>query len=222
LAWSKDHLKDSTAWFNPWPMKYLTPVTNWLPIKIGPDFWETISSPPSFDEFGHRQRPKPPEGLPVYWWKLPRATWPYREEMPWEDKILGCWPASQVLMPEDLRPSIWPGKYTTPPFGFIKLKMPGPPEVSGEQAPKGNQILFNRMKIHMRWISPDEMKVKTLITPLGPKYYFESQAWGQHEYDYKEFRRAMRERRQARAVEMLAREIARTGGVPQPSKDLFS
>jgi hypothetical protein len=104
---------------------------------------------------------------------------------------------------------------------FIKVKMPGTPDISGDQNPKG-QIPFVNMTIHMRWISPDEMKVKTAITPLGPRYYFQANGWDQYEYDYKEFRRAMRARRRARVMNMLADEIIRTKNEQKSSKDLFS
>ena len=205
------------GWLNPWPMKYLTPSTKWLPLYAPLDSWEVTI----LDEHGNRVAPKPPEGLPVYWWKLPRETWPYRNEMPWEAKAFGAWPASQVLMSEDLPPSIWPGGHRAPPFGFIKLKMPGTPDVSGYQGPKGNQIPFVNMKIHMRWISPDEMKVKTAITPLGPRYYFQSEGWSQYEFGFKTFQSALRMKRRRRVQQMLAQEIARTRGQPKPTKDLF-
>jgi hypothetical protein len=181
-----------------------------------------MASSPAYDDQGNRLAPLPPPGQPVYWWLLPKETWPYSEDMPWEEKILGAWPASQITMPEDLH-NIWPGKQRShPPFGFIKLKMPGTPDISGDQGPKGYQIPFVNMKMHMRWISPDEMKVKTAITPLGPRYYFQAKGWEQHESDYKEFRRAMRARRRARVQQMIAEEIVRTGGKPKPTKDLFS
>src|ERR1700733_7285043 len=124
-------------------MKYLTPVPKWLPIYAPLDDWEKTP----LDSLGNRVAPQPPEGLPVYWWKLPRSTWPYRDEMPWEAKLFGAWPASQVLMAEDLSiPSVWPGPKRAPPFGYIKLKMPGTPDVSGYQGPKGSQIPFVNMK----------------------------------------------------------------------------
>jgi hypothetical protein len=203
------------------PPYYLTPGDKWLPIHYWPESWQKISSPPAFDEFGNRVAPKPPEGKAVYWWLQPKETWPYRDEMPWEQKVLGAWPSSKVTMSDDLR-YIWPGKQRPhPPWGYIKLVMSGTPDFSGDQTPKGNQILFNHFKIHMRWISPDEVRVMTALTPLGPRYYLRGQNWDFKELEYKQFRRVVRERRQARAVDMLAREIARTGGVPKPSADLF-
>jgi hypothetical protein len=217
MPWPSEYARVN-GWLNPWPMKYLTPVPKWLPLYAPIDDWEVTT----LDSLGNRGGPLPPPGLPVYWWKLPREYWPYKDEMPWEAKVLGAWPASQVLMSEDLPPSIWPGGHRAPPFGFIKLKMPGDVSVSGDQAPKGNQIPFTHMKMHMRWISPDEMKVKTAITPMGPRYYFQSGGWNQYEFDYKTFQAALKARRRERLITMLVAEISRNGGKPKPSKDLFS
>jgi hypothetical protein len=90
------------------PPYYLMPGDKWLPIITPPQDWQVVSSPPQFDEFGHRVAPKPPPGKAVYWWLQPRETWPYRDEMPWESsKQLGTWPSSKVSMWDD--PSIWPG-----------------------------------------------------------------------------------------------------------------
>jgi hypothetical protein len=222
MGWPSEYAREH-GWLNPWPTKYLTPANKWLPTYYPPEAWQIISSPPAFDGSGNRVAPMPPPGEAAYWWLLPRETWPYRDEMPWEAKVFGAWPASQVLMSEDLPPSIWPGGHRTPPFGFIKVKMPGTPDISGDQAPKGFQIPFVNMKMHMRWLSPDEMKVKTAITPLGPRYYFQAKGWEQHVTDYKEFQSAMRARRRAKVMNMLADEIIRTKGKPKPNApDLFS
>jgi hypothetical protein len=217
MPWPSDYRIDPT-WLNPWPVKYLLPSFKWLPDYVSPDPWQVIGPPSTITD--PRSAPLPPPGLPVYWWLLPKETWPYRSEMPWEAKVSGAWPASQVTMAEE--PSIWPGKYTTPPWGFIKIRMPGTPDISGDQSPKGNQIAFMNMKIHMRYLSPDEMKVKTAITPLGPRYYFQNKNWTQYEYDYQEFRAVLKELRQKRLREMIAKEVARTKGEPRPTTDLFA
>src|SRR3984957_6781271 len=206
--------------FNPWPIKYLMPAEKWLPLYWPNEEWEVISFPPAFDNNGNRVAAKPPDGAIIPWWKMPKDQWPI--EAPWAGKVFGAWPASQITMSEDLPPSIWPGGHRAPPFGFIKLKMPGTPDVSGYQGPKGNQIPFVNMKIHMRWISPDEMKVKTAITPLGLRYYFQSEGWSQYEFDFKTFQSALRMKRRRRVQQMLAQEIARTRGQPKPTKDLLS
>jgi hypothetical protein len=80
-----------------------------LPSYYPPEWWQVIASPPEFDDLGNRVAPMPPPGQAVYWWLMPNETWLYREDMPWEDKQFGAWPASQVMMPEDLH-NIWPGK----------------------------------------------------------------------------------------------------------------
>jgi hypothetical protein len=131
-------------------------------------------------------------------------------------KSFGAWPASQVAMSDDLPPSIWPGPKRVPPFGYIKIKMAGQPDT------KGYQIPFVNMKMHMRYLSPDEMKVKTAITPLGLRYYLQSDNWTQYEYDYKEFKAAISAKRKERFMGMLSEEIIRTKGKPKPSVDLFS
>jgi len=213
MPWPSEYAR-LNGWLNPWPMKYLTPSTKWLPLYLGPQPWQVTT----LDEFGNRIAATPPRGEAVYWWLQDKSTWPYKNEMPWEDKVFGAWPASQVLMPEDLPPSIWPGGNRAPKFGFIKLKMDG----ELDEVYSGHQIALMHMHIHMRWVSPDEMKVKTALTPLGPRYYFQAPGWEQHITDYNEFQRALRARRRGRIQRILAEEIARTGGKPKPSKDLFS
>jgi hypothetical protein len=149
---------------------------------------------------------------------MPKSEWPI--EAPWEGKVFGAWPGNKVLMSEDLPPSIWPGGHRTPPFGWT-----GPPEISGDQGPKGNSIPFTHMKMHMRpEIGPiTHMKIMTRINAYGEtKFYLIDKNWDQHEYDHKIYRKAMKEKREARVMAMLAAEIARTGGKPQPSRDLFS
>jgi hypothetical protein len=177
MAWPTPY---SGARFNPWPIKYLMPAAKWFPIYWPPAEWEVVQFPPSFP----RKGPQPPDGAIIPWWKMPKDQWPI--EAPWEGKVFGAWPASQVTMAEDLKPSIWPGPQTTPPFGFIKIKMPGPPSViiSGDQTPKGNQIPFNHMRMHMR---PDlgpihHMKMLTQVNALGEtKFYMIDKNWNKYQ-----------------------------------------
>jgi hypothetical protein len=128
-------------------------------------------------------------------------------------------------MAEDLPPSIWAGGHSAAPFGFIKIKMPGTPDISGDQTPKGNQIPFVNMRMHMR---PDigpihHMKIMTRINALGEtKFYMIDKNWEQYEYGYREYRAAMKTRKCERFMEMLAAEIVRTKGQPRPSVDPFS
>ena len=94
-------------------------------------------------------------------------------------------------MAEDLPASIWPGQPNVPPFGFIKIRMPGDVAVSGDQTPKGNQIPFVNMRMHMR---PDfgpihHLKILTRINALGEtKFYVIDKNWEQHEYLVDEYR----------------------------------
>ena len=115
----------------------------------------------------------------VRWWKQPKDTRPYKT--PFEPKVFGAWPASQVTMAEDLAPSIWPGRANVPPWGFIKLVMPGTPDISGDQNPKNHHIHMTGWKIHMRYLSMTQQKVMTVVTPFGPRYFLQSKDWEQHQ-----------------------------------------
>ena len=203
--------------FNPWPIKYLMPAVKWFPLYWPNAEWKIVSFPPAFDELGNRVGPKPPDGAIIQWWDMPKDQWPIAA--PWASKVFGAWPASQITMSEDLKPSIWPGGYRTPPFGFISLKMPGEPDTSG------NQIPFNHMRMHMR---PDlgpihHMKIMTRNTAFGQRFYMIDKNWDQYEYDYQEYRKALKAKRREKVEAMLAEIIAnQTRGEPQPTKDLFS
>lgn len=154
-----------------------------------------------------------------------KDQWPI--EAPWEPKWFGAWPASQVTMAEDLSiPSVWPGPKRAPPFGFIKIQMPGPSEINGVwNNPKGNQIPFSNMRIHMR---PDfgpihHMKMLTEVNALGEtKFYMIDKNWEKYEYDSQEYRKILKQRKKEKIMQMLAEEIARSKGRPKPSRDLFS
>jgi hypothetical protein len=189
------------------------PASKWLPIYKGAEPWEVITFPPAFDELGRRLAPKPPEGTIIDWWKMPKDTWPL--EAPWEPKVFGCWPASKITMSEDLKPSIWPGPHRSPPFGFIKLKMPGEKDTTGLQIP------FTNFKIHMR-PEFDHFRVMARHTPMGIKYFLYDQNWDLQEYEYKKYRAALKTRKQEQFMEMLADEIRRTNSErKRPTKDLF-
>jgi hypothetical protein len=205
-AWKSEHLLVSPLWSAGWGWQGILPANKYLPIYLATSYdWKRISSPPKFDEQGNRVAPLPPPGELVYWWDVPRQYSPYKDEMPYEPKQYGAWPASKVTMSDDLL-GIWPGPKRVPPFGYIKIRMPGPPAISGEQNPKGNQIAFMNMRIHTRYMSPDEMKVKVALTPLGPRYYFQSEGWDKYEFDFKQFQRALRARRRKRLEQMLVEE----------------
>ena len=59
-------------------------------------------------------------------------------------------------------------------------------------------------------------------TPMGQKFYLIDRNWDQYEYDYKEYRKAMRAKRRERVEAMLAEMIANgTKHEQRPTKDLF-
>jgi hypothetical protein len=148
---------------------------------------------------------------------MPKSEWPI--EAPWAQKWFGAWRASKVSMSEDLKPSIWPGGHRAPPWGFIKLAMPGEP------AQKGNQILFNHWRIHMRpELGPiHHMKIMTQVNALGEtKFYLINKNWEEAEYDAQEYRKALKRMKKEKFMQQFAEEIIRTRGQPQPSRDLFT
>ena len=122
-AWPASYAAD--AYFNPWPVKYLLRAVKWFPIYWPNADWEVIGMGPNGPTW-----PTPPDGAIIPWWKMPKDQWPIAA--PWEDKVYGAWPASQVTMIENLQ--------TTPPFGLIKLAMPGEPAL------KDHQIAFMKRK----------------------------------------------------------------------------
>jgi hypothetical protein len=206
-----------------WGPQYLLPAEKWWPIHWPNADWMVVQFPPAFDEFGNRVAPKPPDGTPLQWWQMPKDQWPL--EAPWENKVFGAWPASKVTMSEDLPPSIWPGGHRTPPFGFIKIKMPGTPDVSGDQTPKGNQIPFVNMRIHMRphgMAHHNHLKIISRNTPMGQRFYVIDRNWEQHEWDHQQYRAAIRAKERERFMAMLVEEIARNGGRTKPPTDLFA
>lgn len=208
MPWPESY--SNPAYLNPWPIKYLLPAVKWFPVYWPNAEWEVVP----FNG--------PPDGAIIPWWKMPKDQWPV--EAPWELKWFGAWPASKVTMAEDLAPSVWPGQPNVPPFGFIKIKMPGTPDVSGDQTPKGNQIPFVNMRMHMR---PDfgpihHMKVMTRINALGEtKFYMIDKNWEQHEYLVEEYRAALKARKRERVMAMIAEEIAKNDGRTKPTVDLF-
>jgi hypothetical protein len=177
MPWSESALKASGAWFNPWPVKYLMPAIKWFPLYWPNMEWEIRDI--SFPE-GH---PPIPDGADVPWWKLPKSQWPI--EAPWEPKWFGAWPASQVTMSEDLKPSIWPGGHRTPPFGFIKLKVPGEPDNADGEIPS------NKMRIHTRpeiFYVAHHMKIVSRNTPFGQKFYVQDEPWEQYGAAYRRYK----------------------------------
>lgn len=101
-----------------------------------------------------------------------------------------------------------------PPFGVIKCLMPG------QQITKDQQISFMHMKMYMR----PEITHFTVISrnaPMGQKFYLIDPNWDRYEYDYREYRKAMKTMRHDKYIEKLAAQIVKTKGQPGPSVDLF-
>jgi hypothetical protein len=221
MSWPESYA--ANVRLNPWPIKYLMPAVKWFPLYWPNETWEVVSFPPAFDEHGDRLAPKPPDGATGPWWKmLPKDQWPIAA--PWASKWFGAWPASQITMSGDLPPSIWRG-HRAPPFGFIKIKMPGTPDISGDQNPKGNEIPFNHMRMNMRpELGPiHHMKIMTRVNALGEtKFYMIDKKWDYAEYNYIEYRKALKRMKKEKFMELFAEEIVRTRCKPQPTKDLFS
>src|SRR5690242_11893993 len=92
-AWKPEHLLASPLWSSGWgPPYYFMPANKYIPIYSWPEAWQVTT----LDPLGNRIAPLPPVGLPVDWWRLPREYSPYKDEMPYEPKNFGCWPASKI------------------------------------------------------------------------------------------------------------------------------
>lgn len=163
MSWPADYFADTQPWLNPWPIKYLLPSMKNVRV-----YWPTYSWQVEINADNEKrgQLPVPPNGVEIPWWLLPKAQWPILT--PWEMKVFGAWPPSKITMAEDLqKPSIWPGPYTTPPWGYIKLRMPG------QKITKEYEISFMKMKIQINhfinYISPS-LKMVARQTPMGVKY----------------------------------------------------
>jgi hypothetical protein len=138
---------------------------------------------------------------------------------PWEPKSFGACPAAQITMSEDLAPGSWPGRgHKTPPFGFIKLTVPG------QRVTKEQQIIFMKLRMHMRpeiaYIGP-HLKFMSHNTPMGRKYYIMDKNWEAHEYNYKMMRRAIRTKRLDQIMEMIAK-MEKAPKVLRPATNLFT
>jgi hypothetical protein len=196
----------------PWPISYLLPAVKWFPLYWPNAPWEIrdLNSPTGIGQ--------PPDGAIIRWWKLPKDQWPI--EAPWEPKIFGAWPASKVTMIEDLQrpPGVWPGRKRIPPFGFIKLAMPG------ELALKNHQA-FMQMKMHMR---PDiayvgnHFKIRSYINAFGEQKFFYVNSNSEYkEYDMKEWRAALRGRRY-KQVKKMVEELEGQPKQLRPPTNLFT
>jgi hypothetical protein len=146
----------------PWATKTLYPAEKWLPLYAPNDPWEVVplASDPNFPWA------KPPPGVPVYWWKHPKKDWPY--QTPGEPKIFGCFPAMQTWMADD-------HTHHFPPLGIIKTHMAGQKVTEATE-----RIAFQNIKMHMRHLSPDEMKLKMTVAPFGMRYRARGMAWDKY------------------------------------------
>ena len=102
-------------------------------------------------------------------------------------------------MAEDLKASIWPGQYTVPPWGVIKLGMPAEPVA------KHHQITFQKMKVHtnqyINYISP-HLKISRQ-TPMSVKYYYINANWEEKNYEYQQWREMFRQKRYEEIMVMI-------------------
>ena len=63
------------------------------------------------------------------------------------------------------------------------------------------------------------MRIMTRNTPMGQKFYFVHENWENAEYNYQEYRAALRARKRAQIEKVLADMI--TNGKKSEQKDLF-
>jgi hypothetical protein len=178
-------------------------LPKWLPLYWGSEPWEVVPFPPAFDELGRRLAPRPPDGAVIPWWKMDKSQWPV--SAPWGHKQLGVWPASKITMAEDV--------LTTPPWGYIKLKMPQ------QIISSARQIAFMNVKMQMR-PEIDHFFVLTRNTPMGQKFFLVDENWNRQEYVHQEYKAKMRAKKREHYEALLSAQIEM--GETQPSKDLFS
>ena len=203
----------------------------WIPDYWPPEPWQTVGNS------------GPPEGATIPWWLEPKSQWPY--PAPWEMKVLGAFPAMWFKMREDIGapvtdpPGPWPSTPTFPkPAGLMRVKTPA-------YAP-GTKIPIGSIKVHMRpldWldVSPhpslwaqgkfeEALRVMSqrrpvrIVTEEGSITLksIRSANWNQHQKDYKEYRAAVKAKRENEHKERLAAEIVKTRGEPKLSVDLFT
>jgi hypothetical protein len=181
-----------------------------------------VPFPPTFDELGNRKGPVPPERAPAM---VAVTQGPMACRCAMGRKSLWCLARQQDYNGGRFINTICMARTKrAPPFGYIKIRMPGTPDVSGEQNPKENQIPFVNMKIHMRphWVTHhNRLKIMSRQTPMGQKFYLMDDNWEQHEYEARQFRAAIKARMRERIIEMIAAEVVKTRRQPQPTKDLF-
>jgi hypothetical protein len=144
-----------------WATKTLYPVEKWLPLYAPNDPWEVVPlvTDPNYPNS------KPPSGVPTFWWKFHKSLWPYKT--PWAKKEFGVLPPMQTWMADD-------HTHHFPPLGVIKVNM------YDTKSPQGQQISFQKLRMHMRHLSPDEMKLKMASMPFGFRYYARKMVWDRY------------------------------------------
>jgi hypothetical protein len=214
----------------PWSTPYLQEIEKWLPIYWPPYEYETRQPP--FQPF---TLPIPPNGYSqLPWWKNPdKSTWPY-DTIPWNQKVFGAISARKVMM--------WskypnpPGELQNPPpFGTVKydttinrphsigtLRVMMRPEVWLDISPPPRLWDQEKLKVALQEMSRKRpIKLRTADGSSITIKSIVSAPWNQHKNDIQERRASIKDKREAEHQELLAKEIARTKGEPQPSKDLF-
>jgi hypothetical protein len=206
----------------PWAISYLLPAEKWLPPCWPPYEWE-VRQPP----FQPMRRPQIPEGFAAPWWYYPKDQWPY-QPVPWEPKIFGAFSARKVTM--------WPENLVNyPPFGNIKVKTPThhPHSIGSikvhttptpwlDVTPHPSVWAQGKFEEAMRQMS--RKRPIKLVTDEGTMTIksIRHANWKYKEDEYKEFRAAIKTKREAEHREMIAAEIVKTKGKPKESVDLFS
>lgn len=177
----------------PWQTSYLLPAVKWFPLVWPNEEWQVIPFPPT-----PGVAPQPPDGTIIPWWLMPKDQWPIAA--PWGEKSFGLWPAAKISTPSQLQ--------NHPPFGYIKLKVPGARQTSG------NQISFMNMKIYMR-PQIEHFSVLTRTNGFGePKFYLIDKNWQYAEYDVQKYRSTMKEKWRDRLAGQVLHRITETKGKP--------
>jgi hypothetical protein len=209
-----------------WSTPYLQEIEKWLPIYWPPYNWQIRDGSLPF------QHAPIPDGFLAPWWLYDKSQWPYAE-IPWNQKVFGAISARKVMM--------WskypnpPGELQNPPpFGTVKydttinrphsigtLRVMMRPEVWLDISPPPRLWAEGKLNEALRIMSRTRpIKLQTDTGSITIKSIV-SAPWNQHNKEYQERRAAMKAKREAEHQELLAKEIARTKGEPQPSKDLF-
>jgi hypothetical protein len=217
-----------------WATSYWLPAEYTVQSKWPPYDWMTRQPPFQPFTLAH-----PPADFKGPWWFYPKSEWPAQYQTPFEPKIFGAFSARKVMMPKNLQ--------GIPPFGYIRVKTPSDPHSINPNSGKApSPPTLTPIKVHMRQsagldINPNpslwqQEKLKVALQEMSRKRPIKlvtengtitiksmrSANWGQHQNEMREYRAAIKAKREERAHQMLAAEIVRTRGIPQRTKDLFT